>query len=266
MLGKPLYPDWFLELHLAFFWFSGVFHSLTHEFHDISKKKSDFEKDMRWLMGYVFYAHVISALVLSLGLQVHFIAAYLGSLVVTVMLPTFTAKYFVHPYWKKRLKSERLTANTICEFASATETAQKFLRRFTPVEAFVFDHLRENQTATCLLLNRIERPERDGLFEDRILQIPVDLNQQIALDGNEKFIRYLFEDFEGQSAVLELDVPIEWQRIDFDQPLDSITLEQMDQAFPRYPSLQHAPLPIAIREVQYVHLEKIQENNPKSTA
>jgi len=260
--GAPLYPSWVVELHYAFFWFSGVFHSLRHEFHDITKKKSDFEQDMRWMVGYLFYAHILTALVLSLQFEIHVVIAYGGSLVVTIMLPIFIAKYLIHPYWKKRKRSEKQSPQTIAKIALATEVALEFAEKFNPIQTFVFDHLRENQTATCLLLHRCERPERNGLFEDRILQIPIDMKRKQAYTDNAKLIRYIFEDTEDQSAVIELEVPNNWQSIDFDQPLEAITLQQMDQAFPRYPTLHRAPLPIAVRQVDFVPLQEISVQKP----
>ncbi|MEW6236607.1 MAG: hypothetical protein AB1656_14580 [Candidatus Omnitrophota bacterium] len=244
-----LYPPWFVELHLAVFWFTAVFGSLKHRFCDITKPDS-----MLWKLApkvpYWVNAHIVLTLILRAVFNQGLIVSYIGGWFAAVYVPIKIAIYR-YPRTQKKLESIQISAQQAKEIALKNEAVQAFLAHFPAARFYVFDHAVKNQVGTCVFLQRKRRRERDGLLEDITLEVSIDLDRCETLRGKEIISHYIFLTNGEASSVVELP-PLKIEALDeWDAPLDSFTLDKLDTAFDRYPSLRDAPLPVASRKAVY---------------
>ncbi len=243
-----IYPSWLLECHYAYYYFSAVLAFLLDKFSSPFLSKN-YMQDIQWMVDKVFIAHIVTVIPMRL-LGVYWLAAYGGSLIVAVVIPVAFAWWY-YPRWLKKQESEVINAESMVEIAKQSQVTQTFLEMFPAARIYVFDNKARNDRATCLFLMRRERIERDNLLEDVLLQIPIDLKQQAPIEKDARFLRYLFYEENGAASAFHLPEPTLDNPDSFDAPPDRFSLDKIDSAPSRHPSLKDAPLPIAAREVEF---------------
>lgn len=250
--GYQLYPDWLVECHYSYFWFSAVLYCLLDHFSSKLDRYNILE-DLQWMVDKVLIAHIVTVVPLRL-LGVPWQLAYGGSLFVTVAAPVGFATWY-YPRWLKKQEAEVFDAKSIVEAAKKSDGVLRFLAMYPTVSQYVFDNKLRNQNAVCLMQMRRLRPERDGLMEDILLQIPIDLKTLQPVEKDLKFSRYLFYEQEDRSSAFHLPDPTLDDVNTFDDPPDAFSLDKIDSALYRHPSLMDAPLPIAAREIEHEKVE-----------
>lgn len=250
MFGQnvELYPPWLLECHYAYYWFSVVLLALFDKF-SANFLKSTYMEDLQWMVDKVLIVHIATVIPLRL-LGFHWLAVYGGSFVVTVVAPVAFASWY-YPRWLKKQESEVINSASIIEIAKQSQAVQMFLKLFPAARMYVFDNKLKHDRATCLMQMRRKRHERDGLLEDVLLQIAVDLKGLKPIEKDVKLSRYLFYEEDGRSSALHLPEPTLDDADTFNAPPDDFSLDKIDSAPYRHPSLVEAPLPIAARGVAY---------------
>ncbi len=259
--GLMVYPWWLWELIFSFYWFSAVFHSLNKNYLDPTSPRT-FLWDLKPMIAWVFSIHLVAGYAISFGIlcpmQVSFggraLIAYLGSYVAIVAIPMQLAVIF-YPKIQKKLESQRADPRMIQSLAMQCGEAQDFCQRFSPIRTFVSDHAWKNQIATCFLAHRFPRRERDGLWEEVVLAIPVDMSRKKGLGERIQVDRYLFQVEEGRSTVFHLPVENWMEEHARPKPLDSDTLNKFDTLLDRFPTLEEMPFPLAVRKVAFERIE-----------
>ena len=250
--GIVIYPVEIVEVQLSFYWFSLVFHYLNTYFHDIAGTRSELT-DISPVLSCLFVAHMISAYIMRFGLNLHYIYSYFGSFLAIIVIPLPIISFLYRRY-RKAQKNVQVPAIKVKNSALQNPVAEAFVQQYPSIRTFVYNHLRENQTARCLFLHRRRRDEKPDLYEDILLEIPVDLKSLQPLPGQERVTNYLFQTTHEASAVLEQPLDEAWHPLALEKPLDADTLEKMDYLIPRYPSLLDKPLPLVIRNFQVEEL------------
>ncbi|RJP33339.1 MAG: hypothetical protein C4527_04620 [Candidatus Omnitrophota bacterium] len=241
-----IYPPWLIELHLSFFWFSYVFSCLRRRFFDVTKKNV-YKFNMRKLLGNLFFAHLVAANLLRFALGQGILVSYVGSLIGTIVIPLMAA-FLIQPMLEKHAAKPRIRGADMKEIALQSATVKKFLSQFPQCKAFVFENENRHDVGTCIFLHRRIRPERNDIFEDVLVEIPIDLKKRMPLQGTEKYRRYIFALAEEGSCVLDLPCEGILERTILDTPLETFDLERFDSLLVRFPSLRDVPLPVAVRE------------------
>lgn len=254
-----LYPDWVEELHYAFFWFSAILRTLMNVFWPAADRRSYME-DLKDMITWVMLAHAVSVLILRM-LRVPWWFAYPGSALVTVAAPVWIASLW-RPRHLKRLESEQLSGDSIRKIAERSDLTLRFIRLLPPGAVFVVDNAVKNEHATCLFLHRRPRMERPGLREDLILQMPIDLKELRPIEDGAVLTRYLFYSHEEGVSAVHLDGPDLSDPASLDAPIDAFTLDKIDSAAPRHPSIEDAPLPLVVRDAVWRRVENA--GSPKS--
>jgi hypothetical protein len=247
--GFQLYPDWLVELHIAYFWFALIAKWLLDVFCNpvrvLDRRKVNIE-ELRGMISYVMLAHMISTGALRL-LGVHWMYAYPIPFAVTVIAPVMIARAAL-PLWNKRQEEERLSEDAIRAIAEGGNLARQFMRAFPQAQAVVYCNERKNATAFCVFWTRNERDDLPGLREDTVLEVPVDMRKrEVAGDG--VLSRYIFLSNDAGTAVQHLPPPHPENLDAPSAPLDAFTLDKMNSAMYRHPHLEEAPLPLVTREL-----------------
>lgn len=243
-----VYPPWLVESMLAFFWFSAVFSSLKRKFCDVTH--ASYLWELAPIIGKLLIAHIFLSVVLRVAFNLHLLLAYGGGWLVAVYIPMQIVIYR-YPKKKQRLEETQLTAEKLKKITQKSQAVQAFLDVFPSASFYVIDNAVKHKIATCVLMHRQLRKERDRLYEDITLEIPVDLKKRTPLDGKAKVSRYIFQSDEAASAVVELPDLTVGQLSGELLPIDDFTLDKLDASFSRYPSLHDLPLPIATRQGTY---------------
>lgn len=257
LYGKMLYPWWLWDIFVSFYWLTAVFGSLNHNYLDTTKPRT-FIWDLKPLIAWLFCIHWVVAYVTSLAILaplgvpwwLRWIIAYPGTYVFTVAIPMQIA-VIVYPRYQKKQIEERIDPGEIRALAMQCDEASEFVKQFPDSKAFVVDNAFKNKVATCLFLHRKTRPEMEGLWEDAVLEIPVDMTRYEPLREKIKAQRYIFQIAEGQSAVYHLPIDDFINRHVDSQRLDDDTLAKFDSSLFRYPSLETTPFSLAIRDVPF---------------
>lgn len=265
MAGKPfnVYPAWLWEVFFSFYWFSFVFKSLNKKYFDVTQPRT-FVWELKPLAGWVLIIHFFSAYFLTfailplmgISLLPRVLIAYLGSYLLTVSVPMQLA-LVLYPRFQKKLESERITAERIRSIALQSPSVQRFVERYPNYLTYVYDNVLKNQTATCLFLYRQPRAERDRLYEDIVLEIPIDMKSKTPVERRVKNTHYIFLNGAESSAVLHF--PGDDSRGDQATggshtpypSLDEDTLRRFDSLMERFPLLDKIPFPLAVRGVPY---------------
>lgn len=246
--GVSVYPTWLIEAHLAFYWFYIVLQSLVDFFRTGGRllasgfEKRTYHENLWFLCDKLFFAHLISTIAMRLS-GIHFLIAYPGSLVVTVLIPLPIALK-LYKRWQVVKESERIPAKILVDIARSHNEINAFLENYPDSTAYVADFAKKNQQATCYFVARRDRPEREDLAEDLIAVVSVDMKQRRITEAGVQYIRYLFYEYEDGVAVHHLPEPSPEHPERFDAPPDDFTLDKIDSAGPRHPTLKYAPLPI----------------------
>ncbi|MBZ0258005.1 hypothetical protein K8I31_18210, partial [bacterium] len=223
--GYQLYPDWLVECHYAYFWFSAVLHYLLDHFSSKFEKYNPLQ-EIQWMVDKVLIAHIVTVIPLRL-FGVPWQLAYGGSLLVTVVAPVGFATWY-YPRWLKKQETEVFDAKSIVKAAKKSDGVLRFLAMYPAVSQYVFDNKLRNQNAVCLIQMRRSRPERDGLMEDILLQIPVDLKTLQPIEKELKFSRYLFYQVDERTSAFHLPDPSLDDVNSFDDPPDEFSLDKID--------------------------------------
>ena len=91
-------------------------------------------------------------------------------------------------------------------------------------------------------------------MEDVLLELPVDMKTKQPLESNALSMRYIFESSENGSSIYHLDEGKSFEEYDLYARLDENTLNRFDSQIDRFPSLEAAPFPLAIRDRIYEEL------------
>ncbi|MDP8246464.1 MAG: hypothetical protein P9L94_20450 [Candidatus Hinthialibacter antarcticus] len=250
MFGQSveIYPSWLVECHYAYYWFSAVLLVLLDKFSADFLKRT-YMQDLQWMVDKVLLAHIATVVPLRL-LGIPWQIAYGGSFVLTVVAPVAFASWY-YPRWLKKQETEVIGAASIADIAKGCETVQRFLDYFPAARLYVFDNKIKNNSAICLFQIRRKRHEREGLMEDILLQIPVDLKRLQPVEKDVKLSRYLFYEEDQRASAFHLPEPTLDDLQTFEAPPDEFSLDKIDSALYRHPSLTDVPLPIAARQVEY---------------
>lgn len=248
---------WGVELLVSPLWFVVLFRSINRSFFDVTKKRGfiwEIKPLIAWLYSInIATTYMLSWVVLPLFTDrsiVRIPVAYVGSYCLFFLLPTYAILWF-YPVWQKRLEQERLTPGEIYSMAMQSDAARQFARWFPDHTAYIIDNAMRNRVSTCLLLHRKHRPEIDGLMEDAVLEVPIDLESRQVLHNQIKQSRYIFRDSPDASSLLHLDETPEWRHHRQTIRLDDSILNRFNSLVDRYPTLADAPFQIAIRKKEF---------------
>lgn len=254
-----VYPFWLTEIMASYYWFALVYLSLKGTINK-DAPTCDLQRYVARRAGNLFLLHIAEAWLLSLvflpeivNWPVRLIIAYPGTALITMVLPLalLPRRY---RRWQKEQEAERVRPGKIRSWAMRSEAAQRFVERFPECKVFVFDHWVKNKTAACLFLHRAPRPEQAGLMEDVLLELPVDMKTKQPLESNAQSMRYIFKSSENSSSIYHLDEGKSFGEYDLYARLDENTLNRFDSQIDRFPSLDAAPFPLAIRNRIYEEL------------
>ncbi len=248
-----LYPPWLVELHISFFWYSWVFSALNRRLFDITKKNT-YKWDVKSYVGKLFFAYLVISNTLRFALGFDILISYLITLLVVIVIPLYLAFLF-HPVMERHEAKSRITGKEMKEIALKNPLACQFMAHYPQSKTYIFENQNKHDIGTCILLFRREREERNEIWEDILLEIPIDMKKKEPLNGSEKFHRYIFSHAEEGSCVLELSPEGILERDVIDKPLEKFDLDRFDSLFARFPPLQEIPLPIAVSGESYEVVE-----------
>lgn len=200
--------------------------------------------DYRFVIWYLFLAHVLLVFVLRFAFLVPVWIAYTGSLLLLVILPVIG----LHVYTSIKTHVNMpiaMDASRIHSIACKTETAQQFLEQYPDCKIFVFDHTAKNRFASCLFLQRNNHPELGDIVEDIILEFKVDMKKKQAVLPEIPYTRYLFLREEYGTSVLPLAIE---DGLDSALPSKREIDLKLKSILGEFPPLDDAPLPIASRK------------------
>lgn len=260
MRGTPVnvYPAWLWEVLFSFYWFSFVFKSLNKKYFDVTQTRSyvwELKPVATWaLSAHFVFVYLLSMAILPLmgvALLPRVLIAYLGSYIACVAIPMQLALW-LYPRYQKNLESDRIPAAQIRDMALRCPAAQAFIQRHPNYLTFVCDNANKNEVASCLLLDRRSRSEREGFMEDVVLEIPVDMQNKAPIEEKIKASHYVYRNGTEGSAVLHLserEIPGAVDRAP--EPLDFDLLRRFDSLMERFPLLDKIPFPLAVRNTPY---------------
>jgi hypothetical protein len=256
-LGVNLFPLWLLEILFSFYWFAGLFFSLNRKFFDVTKDRT-YIWDLKPMLGYVFSIHLVTAYVLSFGIiplfnahwGLRLLIAYPVCYVFTFAIPMQLAVIY-YPKFLKKMEEERIDPKVIRNIALQCNAAQAFTYAFPDYKSYVCDNAFKNQYASCLFVHRKHRPEYEGVSEDAVIEIPVDMSSRQPQCTRIKTQRYMFQIQNDKSAVYQLPCDDIIKQHQDNAPLDENIMEKFDASFYRFPSLLDAPFSLAIRDAAF---------------
>ncbi len=256
--GLNVFPAWLWEVLFSFYWFAGALGSLNRKFCDLTKHRSNFIWDLKPMIGYVFMTHLVTAYlltfailpILSVNWGLRLLIAYPVCYIFTVAIPMQLAVIF-YPKFQKKMESERIDPKIIRDTALQCDAAQAFIDAFPDCKTYVCDKAFKNQYASCLFVHRKQRPEYEGITEDAVIEIPVDMNSRQPQCARIKTQRYIFQTQNDKSAVYQLPCDDIIKQHQDDAPLDGDIMEKFDASFYRFPSLHNAPFSLAVRDAAF---------------
>ncbi len=242
---------WILEVGAALVWFALSFAILRRTIWDVTIRRT-IMWDIKQIVAILFMLHIAIAFLLRFSYHQNLLFSYLAPLALFVIFP-ITAYPLLRTLFIKLSRSRRLGAERIKTIAFNTNAAQQFLKKYPDSRIYIYDHDRKHQIGVCLLQYRRARNERPDLYEDLLLEIPVNLQQKSVIEGKERFMRYIFQPYREGSIIMEL--PDEMPELDNSSnesnSLDQQVLSHFDGIMNAFPSLEQSPLPIAIRNIPF---------------
>ncbi len=242
---------WILEVGAALVWFALSFAILRRTIWDVTTRRT-IMWDIKQVVGFLFVLHIAVAFLLRFYYKQDLLFSYLSPLVLFVAFPLITYP-LLKTLFIKLSKSRRLSAERIKTIASNTNAAKQFLLKYPGSKIYIYDHDRNHQVGVCLLQYRRTRDERPDLYEDLLLEIPINLKQKRVVEGKENFMHYIFQPYREGSIIMELpdDIPQIYNSSDESNSLDQQVLSHFDGIMNAFPSLEQSPLPIAIRNIPF---------------
>lgn len=232
---------WVLEIAATTFWFAMLFVLLKRAVWDITKRRTIYG-NIKWLIIFFFFLHVVLAFILRFELHQSIFTAYPESFAACVVLPLILLPLYQYGV-EKYGETARLPSERVFHIALQSGKAKDFVERYPACAVYVYNHSHHDLIGTCLFQHRRKRSERQELYEDILLEVLIDLKKRQPYNGKERYIHYLFQPYQEGSIVMELpDGESNESNI-----LDETTLERFDQIINSFPSLDRYPLPIAIR-------------------
>jgi len=254
-VGPSVIPIWLVELILSIGWFIFQYFFIKWIIR-LSILSKGYFQEYKTLLVWGYQAQIIAATILRLYVlrdaniaYFHKLGiSYLGTCVVFLALP-MAGIWIFHPLFHPKKEGMKWDAKTIKKIALQCVQAQQFCEQYPNCRVYVFEHAIKDRYVQSVFAQRLRRHEREGLFEDRLLEIPVDWKKRTVWEEEIRSRRYIFQSGENGSAVLELLAEEPWPRKD--EPLEEEWLQRFDDSFNRFPSLDSAPLPAAIQPSAY---------------
>ena len=242
---------WILEVSAALVWFALSFAILRRTIWDVTIRRT-IMWDIRQIVTLLFALHIAVAFLLRFYYKQDLLFSYLSPLVLLVAFPLI-AYPLLRSLLIKLFQSRRLSAERIMAIASTTDAAKQFLQKYPDSRIYIYDHDRNHKVGVCLLQYRRTRDERPDLYEDVLLEIPINLKQKRVVEGKERFTHYIFQPYREGSIIMELpdDIPQIYNYSNESNSLDQQVLSHFDGIINAFPSLEKSPLPIAIRNIPF---------------
>lgn len=251
--GDQGIPVWFVELQISYFWHSLVFlvcvwSYSTHAKHHV------FLRGQQLFIGWLFTFYVAVVLILRFWLDVYYMIAYPVPVLFCIYIPLYVY-LAVYPVYAKRADFEKINPNQLFQLTKKSPQVLAFLQCFAAVKVYAYQIERKHREAKCVLMHRRHRDEREGLVEDIVMEVTIDMDANPPEIIQEELTRYLFLAGDEGSAVIHIETDHDIRQEEFEKPLDNMKLIQIDSAFERYPLLGELPLVLttvngAYREVQ----------------
>ncbi|MEW6236910.1 MAG: prepilin-type N-terminal cleavage/methylation domain-containing protein [Candidatus Omnitrophota bacterium] len=254
-VGPQVIPLWLVELILSIGWFAFQYFFIKWLIR-LSILSKGYFQEYKTLLVWGYQTQIVAAYILrfyvlrdadiayfhKLGIS------YLGTYVIFFVLP-LAGIWIFHPLFHPKKEAAKWDAKTVKKIALQCVQAQKFYERYPKCRIYVFDHPLKDRYVHCVFTQRIRRHEREDLFEDRLLEVPVDWKKRTVWEEEIQQRRYIFQSGENGSTVLELPAGDSYPRKE--EPLEEESLQRFDDSFNRFPSLDSAPLPAAIQRSPY---------------
>lgn len=238
--GDQGIPGWFIELQVSYFWHSFVF-LICARLYSIHAERHLFLRGKQLFMGWLFTFYVAVVLILRFQMDVYYLVAYPVPVVVCIYIPLYLY-LAVYPVYARRADLVKINPKRLIQLAKESFQVRAFLQCFADVKMYAYQIERKHHEAKCVLMHRRQRDERDGLFEDIVMEVTIDMDAKPPEIVQEELTRYLFLEGEEGSAVIHLETDHDIRLEAFEKPLEKMSLMQIDTAFERYPLLGDLPL------------------------
>ncbi len=159
--------------------------------------------------------------------------------------------------WRMRVAGcEIIAPEKVAKIAGDHPDVLRFTEACESLEVFVTDTKRSNREARCLYLHRKSIPEM-ALSLDLCLEVSVDIRRKTPVLKSGVYQAYVHQSGEEGSRALVLSddsrLPETWSV----PVVDEAVVQNLRTCLDRFPHLEEAPLPIAVRDVEFHALGRL---------
>lgn len=248
--ARDFFPNWVPIFCVSFYVFSILYFLIVHlSIRDPFAKRDAGTIEYAAFKNIAFACFSVAFAVSYFGFGVPYFKALGATFVLCLLLPLSLYGWLVRWRWRVAGR-EAIAPDRVAEIAGDHPDVQRFQEACGVLEVYVTDTKRCNREARCLYLHRKSIPEM-ALSLDRCLEVSVDIRRKTAVPKSGLYQAYVHQSGEEGSRALVLAGGPQLPATLAPPVVDAAVVESLRTCLDRFPHLEEAPLPIAVRDVEF---------------